>query len=210
MQDAVQGFHWDNSQCTLHPFVFYYRSEKDGVLGHESFCFVSECLRHTTVTVYTFLQDLIPHIKINYPQVKKIIYFSDGCAGQYKNQYNFTNLLHHEKDFELQAEWNFFATFHGKNACDGIGGTLKRSVARTSLQPPLENQILTPLDFFNYCNKNMKPLQCFIHQQKKLKIQRNFYNTLVCQNTYHLKNPKISSLCAHQQRKHASFSSVKE
>ena len=155
-------------------FVYYYRSEKDGVLGHESFCFVSECLRHTTAMVYTFLQDLIPHIKINYPQVKKIIYFSDGCAGQCKNRYNFINLLHHEEDFDLQAEWNFFATSHGKNACDGIGGTLKRSVARTSLQRPLENQILTPLDFFNYCNKNMKHITMFYTPTKEVENSKEF------------------------------------
>ena len=30
VQDAVQGFHWDNSQCTIHPFVAYYPSS-DGV-----------------------------------------------------------------------------------------------------------------------------------------------------------------------------------
>ena len=26
IQNAVQGFHWDNSQATLHPFVVYYRN----------------------------------------------------------------------------------------------------------------------------------------------------------------------------------------
>ena len=25
VQDAVQGFHWNNSQATLHPFVAYYK-----------------------------------------------------------------------------------------------------------------------------------------------------------------------------------------
>ena len=103
------------------------------------------------------------------------IYFSDGCAGQYKNRYNFINLLHHEEDFELQAEWNFFATSHGKNACDGIGGTLKRSVARTSLQRPLENQILTPLDFFDYCNKNMKHIAMFYTPTKKVENSKEFF-----------------------------------
>ncbi len=23
LQDAAQGFHWNNSQCTIHPFVVY-------------------------------------------------------------------------------------------------------------------------------------------------------------------------------------------
>jgi hypothetical protein len=26
VKDAAQGFHWENSQATLHPFLAYYRS----------------------------------------------------------------------------------------------------------------------------------------------------------------------------------------
>ena len=29
IQDAVQGYHWTNSQATLHPFVFYYKYERN-------------------------------------------------------------------------------------------------------------------------------------------------------------------------------------
>ena len=32
-------------------------------------------------------------------------------------------------DFDLAAEWTFFATSHGKQPCYGIGGTVKRLVA---------------------------------------------------------------------------------
>ena len=31
--------------------------------------------------------------------------------------------------FALNAKWNFFATSHGKNAYDGVGGTVKRLTA---------------------------------------------------------------------------------
>jgi hypothetical protein len=55
-----------------------------------------------------------------------IIYFSDGCAAQYKNRKNFLNLCNHDADFGLPAEWHFFATSHGKGPCDGVGGTVKR------------------------------------------------------------------------------------
>jgi hypothetical protein len=65
---------------------------------------------------------------------KKILYFSDGCAGQYKNCKNFINLCHHKEDFGIEAEWNFFATSHGKGPCDGVGGTVKRLAAKASLQ----------------------------------------------------------------------------
>ena len=32
VQNEVQGFHWNKSQCTLHPAVIYYKSRKDGRL----------------------------------------------------------------------------------------------------------------------------------------------------------------------------------
>lgn len=37
-------------------------------------------------------------------------------------------------DVSKCAEWNYFATAHGKNACDGVGETTKREVTKKSLQ----------------------------------------------------------------------------
>ncbi len=50
-----------------------------------------------------------------------------------KNCKNFLNLCHHKEDFEIDAEWNFFSTSHGKGPCDGVGGTVKRLAAMASL-----------------------------------------------------------------------------
>ena len=111
--------------------------------------------------VHAFLKLLIPCLRRDYSRLQRIIYFSDGCAAQYKNRYNFINLYYHEHDFGLQAEWNFFATSHGKNACDGIGGTLKRAAARASLQRPVDNQILTPKDLFEYCHTSISSIKSF-------------------------------------------------
>lgn len=77
---------------------------------------------------------------------------SDGCAGQYKNSYNFANVFHHEYDFCVRAEWHFCATSHGKSAADGIGGTVKWTAAKAILQCPLNNQILTPVQFYEYAS----------------------------------------------------------
>lgn len=41
-----------------------------------------------------------------------------------------------------------FATSHGKQPCDGIGGTIKRLDSRKSLQ---QESILTPDEMFNFC-----------------------------------------------------------
>jgi hypothetical protein len=42
----------------------------------------------------------------------------------------------HNEGLGVPAEWHCFATSHGKNACDGVGGTLKRLSAKASLQRP--------------------------------------------------------------------------
>ena len=54
-------------------------------------------------------------IKKNFPQIKSVDYFSDGCAGQHKNYKAFLNLCHHKSDFDNDATWAFFATSHGKS-----------------------------------------------------------------------------------------------
>ena len=40
------------------------------------------------------------------------------------------NPVHHEEDFGLAAKWHFLATSHGKNACDGVRGTIKRKAPK--------------------------------------------------------------------------------
>lgn len=39
----------------------------------------------------------------------------------------------HFNDFGVHAEHHFYATSHGKSACDGIGGSVKRAAKRASL-----------------------------------------------------------------------------
>ena len=120
LQDAAQGFLWNNAQATIHPFIIYYRHSEEEC--HLSYVVISDCLHHDTVAVYLFQKRLIAYLKGVLPSsLKKIIYFSDGAASQYKNCKNFTNLCNHKADFGIQAEWHFSATPHGKGACDGVG-----------------------------------------------------------------------------------------
>jgi hypothetical protein len=68
--------------------------------------------------------------------LKKIVYFSDGSADQYKNRKTLLNIICHNENSGVPAERHFFATSHGKRAYDGVGGTLKRLAAKASLQRP--------------------------------------------------------------------------
>lgn len=148
VQEAVQAFHWNNNQATLFPIVIYYRENSE--TKHCSLVGISDCLKHDTVSVYMFQKELITFLRKKFTVVNKIYYFSDGAPQQFKNKYAFTNLCYHVEDFNIEAEWHFFATAHGKGPCDGLAGTVKRLAARASLQIGTETQILTPLDLFKW------------------------------------------------------------
>ena len=50
VQDEIQGFHWNNISCTLHPVALY--SMKDGKLHCSSICVISDDMEHDTPFVY--------------------------------------------------------------------------------------------------------------------------------------------------------------
>ena len=115
---------------------------------------------------------------MNFHQLKKISYFSDGAPQQFKNYKNVLNLYYHYIDFNITAEWHFFLTAHGKGACDGIGGFVKRTAAKASLRLPLDQQMLTAVSLYewlkNYGNfKNVhffySPIADYNKNAKKLK-----------------------------------------
>ena len=78
----VEEFYFNNNQCILHPVVVYVR-DVDKSLKAISFCFLSE---------YLVQQLLTSHMKENFPSVKCLEYFSDGCSGQYKKIQKFFKL----------------------------------------------------------------------------------------------------------------------
>ena len=83
----------------------------------------------------------------------QIEYFSDGCITQYKNRINHANLCMHKRNFGFDAEWNFFATAHGKSPCNGIGGNIKRFTAIESLKRVNNNKIISPKEMNNFCKQ---------------------------------------------------------
>lgn len=166
LQDSIQGFHWNNAMATIHPCVVYYKTtdnQSESVLTYNSCVFVSDCLTHNTVLVHVFQRKIINYIKHNFvPCLKKVYYFSDGSSAQYKNRKNFINLCYHNEDFDgVEAEWHFYATSHGKGVCDGIGGTVKRLAAKASLQKPVENQIVTPFQLYEWGKENIPSVTFF-------------------------------------------------
>ena len=81
----------------------------------------------------------------------------------------------HEQYFGIKAEWHFFAISHGKNnACDGVGGTLKKLAARASLQRAIDNQTLNPHHLYDYAKKEITGMTCFFVDKKQVEVVSNF------------------------------------
>jgi hypothetical protein len=137
-----------------------YMKKIDGSAWNVSMCIISDHLTHDTAFVHAYLKPVLTYLKSLNPTLKCVKYFTDGSGAQYKNKKNFANLSAHAKDFQLEAEWHFFASCHGKSACDGIGGTIKRLARLASLQRGIQDQITTPAQLFDWATDHFD-VKCF-------------------------------------------------
>ena len=113
-------------------------------------------MEHNVPMLYQVQNEVLKKVLADLPKMKDFTYFSDGCANQYKNQKNLFNLCQHSSESGINAKWVFFATSHGKQPCDGIGGTVKRLNRLASLGRATSDQILTPTTMFNFCKDNIE------------------------------------------------------
>ena len=82
----------------------------------------------------------------------------------------------------------FFATSHGKQPCDGIGGTVKRVAAKASLQRTLKNHILTPKAMFEFCKNNIEGIEFIYIDSKEVTetwkfLEKRFVNAFTVPGT---------------------------
>ena len=178
LQDAAQGFHWNNDQATLHQFVCYYR--RDTELEHINL--VDIWLSETWHSSRPFVpeKNLVKMLKNKILDIKKLIYFPNGSVS-HKNYKN-VNLCNHKADFATDAEWHFFATSHGKGPYDGLGDTVKRLAAKASLQWPYNEQIMTPQQLFDFVRENISGINtvyCSMDEWKNEAdiLKDRFYNS---------------------------------
>ena len=139
-----------------------------------------------------FLKELLP-LQL---RPKKILYFSDGAASQYKNRKNFLNLCHHEEDFGVKAEWHFLATSHGKGACVGLGGTVNRLAARASLQKPYNDQVMTPWQLFDWACANIPAVHFeYCSSENYTREQSSLEQCMLCTILHNPRYKKTPFVC---------------
>ncbi|KYN27429.1 hypothetical protein ALC57_03185 [Trachymyrmex cornetzi] len=173
VQEAAQAFHFNNDQCTIHTIVYYYRSGAE--VKHQSVVALSDCLSHDTTAVYVIQKILLQRVQEKH-NVKKVIYFTDGAKQHFKNRYQMANLLCHEQDFGIKAEWHFHATAHGKGACDGVGAAFKREATRASLQAPASRAILTSKSLFDWAQNRFDNIDVFFYSKEMYKKAAAHFN----------------------------------
>lgn len=77
-------------------------------IGSHNIILFSDILKHNTIAVHFFFKVAIEHLKSLNPNLKIIHSFTDGYAVQYKNKYNFINLLNFKNDIGVEGVWYFF------------------------------------------------------------------------------------------------------
>ena len=119
---------------------------------------ISNCLVHDSVAVHLFVRKLLEFLTAKIV-VEKVYYFSDGAAFQYKYRKNFVNLAFHMEDFKLPAV-SFLCHSSWKRTLRWTGrGTVKCGTARASLQRPLEDQIQSPMQLYEWAKGAIPSVQ---------------------------------------------------
>ena len=83
---------------------------------------------------------------------------------------NFIDLCHHQQDFNMDAEWIFFATSHGKSPCGDIGRFVKCYVQKLCLQRPLHYQILSYLSMLNLYAREIPSTFFSVSQEEMVNV----------------------------------------
>ena len=103
-QKERQSFHWNKSQCSIHPAIIIKMSQLS--LKRSNLV-----LYQKSLTLHLYLKSWVKFVKGNHMHIRIIKYFSYGCAVQYKNYKYFLNLCHHYSDFDLEAEIQVFKLY---------------------------------------------------------------------------------------------------
>lgn len=122
-QCEIQSAHWNKTQCTLFTAVLW--TCLDGAKITQSYVVVSDYLEHDKYAVDVFMKLLISDIITLHPNLEVLNVFTDGAGSHFKQRFTLANMSTYTNP---RLTWNFFASYHGKGAVDGVGSSVKRMV----------------------------------------------------------------------------------
>ena len=113
---------------TIHPMVITLK-QQSGTTIRDSVVAVSNDLKHDSTAVSQFVKVLDAHLSIMYPPIQRMVFWSDGCAAQYKSAQPFYRIAN-RFDQHRSLEWNYFGSNHGEGPSDGESGIVKTFASR--------------------------------------------------------------------------------
>ena len=146
-----------NSQATLHPFVTYYLDLRD--IHQMSYVVICDCLHHhNTVTAHLYQRSFIAFLEELPParlHPKKIIYFSDDAAPQYKT--GRISWICDTTKMILESKLNnIFSCFMWKGECGTYSEWNSQATSCScQLARPYNDQLITLCQLFDWVCSNI-------------------------------------------------------
>ena len=121
VQNEIQSYRWSKEYCTLQA-LFVYFIDGDGNIQLNSLSFISDDNNHDTNFVFKVQTVLADYLEKTFQLWIRSSISLTAVLNNIRIAKTI-NLFHHQQDFNIGAEWIFFATSHGKSPCEGVGGS---------------------------------------------------------------------------------------
>ena len=127
-QDEIMSAHWSQQSITLFCATAHYL--KNGVKTLEHYILCSDDMGHDKNNVYFYNSQILEDLKKKYVNINNV---QMDHPGNLKTNTIYVIFDFTWEDHGMVADWNFFATSHGKGENDGAGGDVKNGVWRKVL-----------------------------------------------------------------------------
>ena len=160
-QDEVQSAHWNQRQVSLFTASLWYSGSS------QSRVVASDNLTHSKDTILAYMDVLLEELPNS---VTFLSVWSDGPASQFKNRFIASGIAALQEKHNIEIQWNFFYTSHGKGPVDGIGGSLKHHVwskvlSRKCLVKDAESFVAAASGMRNVIVQEMKPKEITVRNE---------------------------------------------
>ncbi|CAG9798207.1 unnamed protein product [Chironomus riparius] len=197
-QNEVQSSYFGRKQISVFTCVSWIGQEQ-----HESFAIINDNIQHSKEQVYFYLKLIISELQKEY-DLENLVIFSDGASSQFKNRFSLSTVMFSKRDFNLDMEWHFFCTSHGKSSADGIGAVVKRGVYQRVLLDKCS--VYTAKKFVECCKTFCNKINVFevkqddvIEQTRAIKERWNHISRIDGSRDAHCFKPSLlfgSIICA--------------
>ena len=177
LQDEIQSVYFGNSIFSIFTACGYILNERE--LSKRSVVVVGKSSDNSRTAALTCVNMVLNEIEKE-TKVKILIFWSDGCASQFRSRFVFKLLSSYRP--ELLLEWNYNEAHQGRGPMDGTGGTIKNVVFRQVKSRKVV--INSPTEFYEAANQFVLSIK-YLYQPESslLEEPHDIKNALVIPNT---------------------------